>query len=97
MYIISVQLVPGKSFTKKRYLSEKKNVEYYELNLFILIFQQGTIEAHCRRYNADVTNDLIDAYLHEMEARKHLGSSNFNCKFLTLTFLDVTYAYIYTV
>ncbi|PSN47977.1 Methyl farnesoate epoxidase [Blattella germanica] len=37
----------------------------------------GTINEHYKTYDPNVTNDLVDAYLHEMEARKHLKSSNF--------------------
>jgi hypothetical protein len=44
------------------------------------VFQQGTIDEHLKRYDPDVTKDLIDAYIHEIEARKHLGSSNFTRK-----------------
>ncbi|PNF29825.1 hypothetical protein B7P43_G09527 [Cryptotermes secundus] len=37
----------------------------------------GTINEHLKRYDPNVTSDLVDAYIHEMEARKNLGSSNF--------------------
>ncbi|XP_069701144.1 methyl farnesoate epoxidase-like isoform X2 [Periplaneta americana] len=37
----------------------------------------GSINEHFKRYDPNVTNDLVDAYLHEMEARKHLRTSNF--------------------
>lgn len=59
-----------------------KNVKHnrlqYDFNVWM--FQQGTINEHYKRYDPNVTNDLIDAYLHEMEARKHLETSNFTCK-----------------
>ena len=69
-------------------------MKYYILNLigiyiYIYICLQGAISAHRKTYNPNVTNDLIDAYLHEMEARKHLRSSNFSCKFLQLTFMHI--------
>lgn len=46
------------------------------------------INAHRNTYNPNVTNDLIDAYLHEMEARKHLRSSNFSYEQLMQICMD---------
>ncbi|KAJ9576498.1 hypothetical protein L9F63_025608 [Diploptera punctata] len=37
----------------------------------------GSINDHYNKYDPNVTGDLVDAYLHEIEARKHLESSNF--------------------
>jgi hypothetical protein len=56
-------------------------IQQYDFNVWI--FQQGTINEHYKRYNPNVTNDLVDAYLHEMEARKNLKTSNFTCKCFT--------------
>ncbi|XP_021941273.1 methyl farnesoate epoxidase-like, partial [Zootermopsis nevadensis] len=49
----------------------------------------GTINEHYKRYDPNVTNDLIDAYLHEMEARKHLETSNFTCDQLIQICMDL--------